>query len=97
MYFGVRLSDVWAGLESVNDVADYAANLPRGGAVGEWFGGRLAVTSEVESLWELSHIVAQVNSEKKLKSREMPEGLRDGVRKREVALDKAKRYKARVR
>lgn len=88
---------MWAGRESVQEVADYSANLPRGGAVGEWFGGRLAVTGEVESLWELSHILAQVNSQKKLKPRAMPEGVRDSELRRAKALEKALRYKAKTK
>lgn len=65
--------------------------------MGEWFGGELAVTAETASLWELSHILAQVNSKKKIKPRPMPDGVRDAERKREQALAKARRYRARGR
>lgn len=72
---------MWAGKESVREVSDYAANLPRGGSVGEWFGGSLAVSAEVEAVWELTHVLAQVNSKKKIKPRPMPVGVRDEKRK----------------
>lgn len=92
-FYGVRLSDMYAGNEDVLEVAHMAAHMPSGGAVGEWYGGAIAVSAEVLALWELSHIVAQVNSEKKVKPRAMPEGVRDAEHKRAKALDKAARYK----
>lgn len=84
---------MYAGREDVLEVADMAANLPRGGAVGEWFGGALAITGEVEALWELSHILAQVNSKKKVKPRAMPDGVREQVRKRERAAIMAAKFR----
>lgn len=74
-------------------VANCAAHLPRGGAVGEYYGGQLAVTAEVESLWEVSYILAQVNSKKKLKPREMPAGVREQERKAKYAAVMAAKYK----
>lgn len=52
--------------------------MPRGGAVGEWFGGHLAITAETEAAWEISYVLAAVNSKKNsVKPRPMPKGLRD--------------------
>lgn len=83
---------MWDGSESVSDVADWAAHLPRGGAVGEWYGGALAITAETEAMWELTFTVAQVNSKKKLKPRAMPKGLRDvqASEKRKAAVQSKK-------
>lgn len=84
---------MYAGRESVQEVAAMAAHLPRGGAVGEWFGGELAVTAETAAVWELSHITAQVNSSKKIKPREFPEGVRERDRKAEFAAAMAAKYR----
>ncbi len=91
-FFGVSLRDMWAGRISVVEVADCAAHIPRGGAVGEWFGGFYAVTAEVEAVWELSHILAQVNSKKKVKPREMPEGVRDREARAAKAAARAEKW-----
>ena len=84
-FYGVDLDDLYQGRRSVRAVANAAAHLPRGGAVGEWFGGAFAVTAEVEALWENSHILAQVNSKKKLKPRKMPEGERKAQQRSDLA------------
>lgn len=88
-----------AGLEDVLEVADYAAHLPRGSAMGEWVGGVMAVTPDVEALWEISYILAQVNSKKKVKPRTLPEGVREReqreARKRQHALRMADKYRGR--
>lgn len=51
--------------------------MPRGGAIGEWFGGHLAITAETEASWEISYLLAAVNSKKKVKPRPMPVGVRE--------------------
>lgn len=76
-------------------VANAAAHLPRGGAVGEWYGGVLAVSAETEALWELTYTVAQVNSQKKLKPRPLPKGIRD-VQESEKRKSAAQGKKARA-
>lgn len=93
--YGVRLSDLYAGTEDVLEIAHMAAHLPSGGAVGEWFGGELALSVEVAAIRSLEFTTAQSQSPKKLKPPPLPEGVREGVRKREKALGKARRYKAR--
>ena len=92
-FYGFSLDDMWAGRRSVWAVANAAAHVPRGGAVGEWFGGPMAVTAEVESLWELTHVLAQVNSKKKIKPRPMPDGVRDQVQKSERAQLMAEKFR----
>ena len=92
-FFNVSLDEMRDGRRSVWSVASCAAHLPRGGAVGEWYGGDLAVTSETAALWELTHVLAQVNSQKKIKPRPMPDGVRDGVRRREIAKTRAQQYR----
>ena len=94
-YFGIDLDDLWEGRKSVRAVSSAAAHLPGGGAVGAWFGGELAVSDVVAALWENTHVLAQVNSEKKIKPREMPVGLREEERAREIAVAKARRYRAK--
>ncbi|WP_156316588.1 hypothetical protein [Leucobacter japonicus] len=70
-----------------------AAHLPRGGAVGEWYGGILAVTAETEAVWENTYVLSQVNSKKKLKPRPMPEGIREQKRKSDRAAVMAAKYR----
>ena len=94
-FYGIDLDDLYSGRRSVRAVANAAAHFPRGGAVGEWFGGHVAVTAETEAMWELAHILAQVNSKKKIKPRPMPDGVRDAEKKRAHALARAKKYRAR--
>lgn len=92
---GVTLSGMRAGMIPVLTVANCAAHLPRGGAVGEWVGGAMAITAETEALWEIAHITAQVNSKKKLKPRPMPEGVREQQRKLERRAEQMRRWRAK--
>lgn len=100
-FYGVRLSDMYAGCEGVLEVAAMVAHMPRGGAIGEWFGGALAITAEVEALWEQAYILTVVNSDKpkKVKPRPMPEGVRDReereAKKRAHAVRMAEKYRRR--
>ncbi|KUF05699.1 hypothetical protein AUL38_16015 [Leucobacter sp. G161] len=93
--YGLDLDDLYSGRKSVRAVSNAAAHLPRGGAVGEWYGGELAVPDQVAAVWENTHVLAQANSEKKIKPRELPVGVREVERTRELALAKARRYRAR--
>lgn len=88
---------MWAGLEDVREVADMAAHLPRGGAVGEWFGGMMAVTAEVEAVWELSYIsaMAATDKPKKVKPRPYPEGVRSQQRKTDYAVSMAEKFRSK--
>lgn len=83
-FYGVSLDEMWDGRRTVWSVASCAGNMPRGGAVGEWYGGGLAVTAETEALWEITYVLAQVNSKKKVKPRPMPKGVREAeIRKKQ--------------
>lgn len=73
----MRLSDMWAGVESVVEVADLVAHLPRGSAVAEWCGGWGAVTAEEEALRRIEYVLVAVNSKSKPKPPKPPEGVRD--------------------
>lgn len=94
-FYGVDLDDLWEGRRSVRAVSNAAAHLPNGGAVGQWYGGEIAVADVVAALWENTHTVAQVQSEKKIKPRALPVGLREEERIRELAMAKARRYRAK--
>ena len=96
-FFGVRLSDMYEGREDVLEVAHYAAHLPSGGAVGEWFGGELALSAEVAAIRALEFTTAQSQSPKKLKKPPLPDGVRDLERKRAKALAKAEKFRAKTR
>lgn len=92
-FYGIDLDDLRTGRRSARAVANATAHLPRGGAVGEWYGGRLAITAETEALWELTHTLAQVNSKKKIKPRPMPEGVSAQKRKSDRAAIMAAKYR----
>lgn len=85
------------GRRSVWSVASCAAHVPRGGAVGEWFGGQLAITAETEAAWELTHVLVSVNSKKKVKPRPMPEGVRAVKAKGDRAVAMAEKYRQKHR
>ena len=91
-FYGIDLDDLWEGRRSVRAVANATAHLPRGGAVGEWYGGRLAITPETEAVWENTHVLAQVNSKKKVKPRSMPDGVRKAEEKQRHVKKMAKKY-----
>ena len=94
-FYGLDLDDLWEGRRSVRAVANATAHLPRGGAVGEWYGGRLAVSPETEALWENTHVLAQVNSKKKVKPRSMPEGVSKAQAKQRHVTKMAEKYIAK--
>ena len=89
-FYGIDLDDLWSGRRSPRTVANAAAHLPRGGAVGEWVGGPMAVTAEVESTWEVSYVLAQANSKKNVKPREFPKGVREVERTRRERSQRAR-------
>lgn len=95
----MRLSDMWAGVESVVEVADLVAHLPRGSAVAEWCGGWGAVTAEEEALRRIEYVLVAVNSKSKPKPPKPPEGVRDterasAERAREVEKKRARKARA---
>lgn len=76
-YFGTSLTDMYEGRISVFDVADFAAHLPRGGAVAEWLGGWGAISAEEEALRRVEYVLIATNAKKKPKPPKPPESLRD--------------------
>ena len=76
--YGLCLTDMYEERASVLDVADFAVNLPRGGAVSEWFGGWGSITAEEEALRRVEFTLVAVNSgKKKPPLPSAPQGLRD--------------------
>lgn len=96
-FYGVSLSAALAGKEDLLEAAHCAAHIPRGGAVGEWYGGQLAITAEVEAAWEIAHVLVSVNSKKKVKPRPMPEGVRAVKAKGDRAVAMAEKYRQKHR
>lgn len=76
-FFGVSLTDMYEGRISVEDVADYSAHLPRGGAVAEWLGGWAAITAEDEALRRIEYVLVATNTKRKPKPPAPPPSLRD--------------------
>lgn len=96
---GVSLAGMRAGVVPIETVANCAAHIPRGGAVGEFYGGWLAVTAEVEAAWENSYILARVNADKpsEIQPRKPPEGVREREQREAALREKAERFKRRRR
>lgn len=96
-FFGVRLSDMYAGVEDPLEVAHMAAHMPRGGAVGEWYGGQLAITAEVEAIWESNYLLSLpvAKNPKGVKPRPFPDGARvTAARLAKKSKDRADRARA---
>lgn len=66
-----------AGSLSALEVADLVANLPRGSAVYEWYGGWGAISSEEETLRRIEYVLIAANSSKKPPPPSPPVSLRD--------------------
>ncbi|MBK0420155.1 hypothetical protein JD276_14045 [Leucobacter sp. CSA1] len=92
-FFGVRLSDMYAGVEDVLEVAHMVTHMPRGGAISEWLGGWGAVTAEDEALRRIEYVLIAVNSKKKPKPPKPPEGVREQVSKAKHAERMAEKYR----
>lgn len=76
---------MYEGRATVLDIADFAVNLPRGGAVSAWFGGWGSITAEEEALRRLEFTLIAINSSKKKPPLPAPpQGLRDVELKRRV-------------
>lgn len=95
----MSLKQALAGEEDLLEVAHCAAHLPRGGAVGEWYGGWLAVTAEVEATWENSHALLVVNSDKPktVKPRKPPEGVKYVQQRERDTLSRAAAWRRKHR
>jgi hypothetical protein len=56
-YPGVRLVDMYRGVYTPREISVYVKYLPRGCPLWEAIGGRDAITSEVEELWVVQHLL----------------------------------------
>lgn len=90
---------MYAGKESILEVADMVVQMPRGGALGEWFGGPAAVSAEVEAMWAVEYYsaVSVAAKPKKVKPREYPVGLRDAKVKADRAVQMAAKFRRKHR
>jgi hypothetical protein len=82
----------------VSTVADCAAHVPRGGAIGQAVGGAMAVTAETEALWGVEYAVvmsAWLGKGQRPKPREYPEGTAAQKTKRDRVIAQARAYRAR--
>lgn len=102
-YYGVRLADVYAGLEDPLEVAELVVHAPRGARVHQVEGGANAITSETEGAWLVEWAVAQSiyqaggNKGAAPKMRDYPEGLRAIQARQDKKLSKLERAEARRR
>ena len=100
-FYGVSLDDFHAQRVSAATVADYAAHMPRGGALGQAVGGRMAVTAETDALWAVEYAVimsawgAAGGKGKQPKPREYPVGTVEEEAKRQRVIEAARRHRAR--
>ena len=92
---------MYRGLISPRKVAVFAANMPRGSAIGQRVGGAYAITDETDSMWSIEHalyLIAHAQGEGKGKQpqrREYPPGALDQQVKEQEALSKAERFMQR--
>lgn len=97
--YGVGLSDMYEGRVSVQDVSDFAAHLPRGCSVYEWYGGWLAVTAAVEASMRVEHLLkaqlVQASGKKKtIPDPEPPKSIRDVVHRAKQKHDRLAQARA---
>ena len=89
---------MYRGLITPRKVAVFAANLPRGSAVGNRLGGAVAITDETDAMWSVEHalyLIAHAQGEGKGKEparREYPPGALDQQEKEQKALSRAERF-----
>lgn len=98
-FYQVRLSDMWLGYEDAREIAAYVQHMPRGGALGAWLGGQMAVSDETDMLRLVEHAIwaSQAEHPNKVKLRDYPEGEAERQRKLEIFRRNARRYKRRRR
>lgn len=92
---------MYRGVITPRKVAVFAANLPRGSAVGNRIGGASAITDETDSMWSIEHalyLIAHAQGEGKGKPpmrREYPPGALDQQEKADKELSRAERFMER--
>lgn len=90
-FYGFTWHDVETGRVPLVSAANCVAHVPRGGAIGEWIGGALAVTAEVEAVMNLTYVsmMAASDKPKKVKRPEFPAGVREQRRREAYAVSRA--------
>lgn len=96
---GVSVAGMRAGAVPVLTVANCAAHIPNGGAVGQYYGGWLAVSDEVAALMQVNYTIAVTAAEKprRVPEPKPPEGVRELERKAGYAVSQAERFRAKHR
>ena len=100
-FYGISLDDMDSGRVSIRTVADYAAHMPRGGAVGQAVGGAMAVSPEADAVRAVVHslnLLMWQNAGAKGKQPEpipYPEGTAAEKAKQDRVIETARRYRAR--
>ncbi|UOQ56071.1 hypothetical protein MUN78_10180 [Leucobacter allii] len=79
---------------TVLDISDFAAHLPRGGAVAQWDGGWGAITAEEEALRRVEWAIVAVNSKKRPPLPKPPVSVRETERR--IAKQKARQDRLRT-
>lgn len=97
-FYGISLERAEAGGESLLEVAELVANVPRGGAIREWEGGLGAVSAEAWELAQVGYGLTRLEYQAAGKKTappapELPEGARE-VEAREQATARRKAEKA---
>lgn len=98
-FYNLDLADMYRGLLTVRKVAVLVMNLPRGSQTWAAFGGRPAVTAEVEAAWLIEHALfviahAQNNGRgKKPEMRPFPPGLLEATAKAAQATSRAEAFR----
>lgn len=84
-----------AGEIDITTIANCAAHVPNGGAVGQYYGGWMGVSEEVATLMNINYTIAVSNAEKpkKVPKPTPPEGVRDMERKTDFAVSMAEKFR----
>ena len=90
---------MYAGEESVVEVAHMVAYLPSGGALGQYYGGWLAVSDEVAMLMNINYTIAVTSTDKpkRVPKPKPPEGIREMERKASYAESMAAKFRNKHR
>lgn len=94
-FFSFSVDDIYSSRISIVTAANCAANIPNGSAVGQYYGGWLAVSDEVAALMNINYTIAVSNAEKpkKVPKPTPPEGVREMERKTDYAVSMAEKFR----
>ena len=96
-FFSFSVTDIFSGRVGVMTAANCSANIPNGGAVGQYYGGWLAVSDEVAMLMNINYTIAVSNSDKpkRVPKPTPPDGVRDMERKTDYAVSMAEKFRSK--